>query len=310
MKAKLKILAFKMEATYNTDPVPTAAANVIAAENVEINPLKMDVDTIDVVSNSFGGGIKVVAATWASIKFSYPLCGGGAPRGTAPNHGPLKRAAGWAQTVTASTNVTYSLVSTGEESVACYYWNDGVLYKMLGIRGSISEDWTARKAPRGTFEGMGLVVPVVDQAMPTPTEPSIPRPVAVNKANTTLTIGGYAVRMASFTWAQGNEVVYNNRTGREDVQIGGRQFSGKAVFEMPLVAEMDFLGANGLCTLATPVAMSIVHGSAIGNTLTRTLPKVQLFNPNPRDEGGIVMLECDVHIAKTGSNDEMTCVYT
>lgn len=310
MKAKLKILAFKMEATYNTDPVPTAAANVVAAENVDINPLKMDVDTIDTVSNSFGGGIKVVAATWCAIKFDFPLCGGGAPRGTPPNHGPMLRGAGWAQTITAATNVTYSLVSTGEESLACYFWNDGVLYKMLGIRGSVSENWTARKAPRGTFEGIGLVVPMVDQTMPTPTEPSIPRPVAVNKANTTLTIDGYSARMASFTWNQANEVNYNNRVGREDVQIGGRQFSGKAVFELPTVAEKDFIGPAGLCTLATPVAMSIVHGTAPGNTLTRTLPKVQLFNPNPREDGGIVMLECDVHIAKTGSNDEMTLVYT
>lgn len=310
MKAALKILAFKIEGTYNTDPVPTAAANVIAAENVDINPLKMDVDTVDPVSSSFGGGLKIVGATWCTIKFDYPLCGGGTPKGTPPNHGVLMRAAGWAQTVVATTSVTYSLVSTAEESAACYFWNDGVLYKVLGIRGSISENWTGRKAPRGTFDGIGLVVPMVDATMPVPTEPTMPRPLAVNKANTVVQIDGYAIRLSAFSFNQANDVQYFNRTNREDVQIVGRQFSGKVTFEMPKVAEKDFLGASGLCTLATPVAMSVVHGAADGNTLTRTLPKVQLFNPVPKTEGGIVMLECDLHIAKTSGNDEMTCLYT
>jgi len=310
MKDALKVLLWKPEATYNVDPVPTNLANVIVAQNIEINPLEMDTDDYTPVSNTFGSNEKIVGAVWCSIKFDVLLCGGGTPQGTAPNHGPLLRAAGWAQTISAGNSVTYNPISTGEESGAMYYYMDGVLQKMLGIRGSVSETWEARKAPRLTFSGLGLNVPMVDAAMPVPTLPSIPRPLAVNKANTALTIGGYAVRLSSLSLNQNNDVQYRNLTGVEDVQIVGRQMAGKAVIELPKVSEKDFLGAAGLCTLATPVAISLVHGAAAGNVLTRSLPRVQLMKPRPRVERGIVMLECDLHIARNTGNDEMSLVYT
>jgi len=309
MKDALKVLLWKPEATYGVDPVPTNVANVIVAQNVDINPLEMETDDYTPVSNSFGSNEMIVGAVWSTISFDVLLCGGGAA-GTAPNHGPMLRAAGWAQTVAAGVSVTYSLISTGEESGAMYYYMDGVLQKMVGIRGSISENWTARKAPRLTFKGIGLNIPMVDATLPVPTLPTIPRPVAMNKANTVLTIGGYAARLSSFTIDQNNDVQYRNLTGREDVSIVGRRMSGKVVVELPLVAEQDFLGAAGICTLATPAAMSIVHGTAAGNIITRTLPRVQLMKPKAKSEAGILMLECDLHLARNVGNDEMTSVYT
>ncbi len=310
MKDALKVLLWKMESTYGVDSVPTNTANVIVAQNVDINPLEMETDDYTPVSDTFGSNEMIVGAVWSTISFDVLLCGGGTPLGTVPNHGPILRASGWAQTVNASTSVAYNLVSKGEESACMYYYVDGVLQKMLGIRGSISENWQARKAPRLTFKGIGLNVPMIDAALPVPTLPTIPRPVAMNKANTVLTIGGYAARLSSFTIDQNNDVQYRNLTGREDVTIVGRSMSGKISVEMPLVAEKDFLGAAGLCTLATPSAMSIVHGTAAGNIITRTLPRVQLMKPKPRVEQGVLMLECDLHIARNAGNDEMSALYT
>jgi len=311
MKDALKVLLWKPEATYNTDPTPTALANVLVAQNVDINPLEMETDDYTPVSNSFGRNEMIVGAVWCTISFDVLLCGGGnAPLGTPPNHGPVLRACGLAQTIVAATSVTYSHISTGEESGAMYYYMDGVLQKMLGIRGSFSENWQSKKAPRLTFKGIGLNVPMTDAALPTPTLPTIPRPVAMNKANTVLTIGGYAARLSSLTIDQNNDVQYRNLTGREDVSIVGRNMSGKVMVELPLVAEKDFLGASGICTLATPAAMVITHGTAAGNIITKTLPRVQLMKPKPRVEQGILMLECDLHIARNAGNDEMTTVYT
>lgn len=310
MKDALKVLLCKMETTYGVDSTPTNVANVIVAQNVDINPLEMETDDYTPLSDTFGSNEMIVGAVWSTISFDVLSCGGGTPLGTVPNHGPVLRAAGWAQTVTASTSVGYNLVSTGEESMCMYYYQDGVLQKMLGIRGSISENWTSKKAPRLTFKGIGLNVPMVDAAMPVPTLPTIPRPMAMNKANTVLTIGGYAARMSSFTLDQNNDVQYRNLTGREDVTIVGRSMSGKVMVELPKIAEKDFLGASGICTLATPAAMSIVHGTAAGNIITRTLPRVQLMKPKTRVEQGVLMLECDLHIARNAGNDEMSMLYT
>lgn len=310
MKADLQVLLWKMSsAGYGTDPVPTAAANVLLAQNVDINPLEMETDDYTPVSSKFGADQKIVGATWCSMTFDVLLGGGGTPLGqvsSVPNHDPVLRSAGWARTLTAGVSTAYSQIDTGEEDSAMYYYMDGVLQKMLGIRGSVSFEYTAKRAPRMRFRGMGLNVPMVDATLPVETLPTIPRPMAVNKANTVLTIGGYAARVSSLTIDQNNDVQYRNLTGREDVVIVGRQMSGKCTLEMPLVAEKDFLGASGLCTLATSAALSVVHGTVAGNIVTSALPAVQLFNPKPKKEAGILMLECDLHVVRNG----MTLTYT
>lgn len=307
----LHVILAKVEGTYGTDPVPTNVANVIVCQNLDFNPLEMDTDDYNPVMPNFGMGEKIVGATWCSMSFDVLLGGGGAPLGTVPNWGPLLRACALAQTVNASTNVTYNLVSTGEESCTIYAYNDGILQKMVGVRGSASFNFDAKKAPVLSFKFIGLNVPMTDVAMPVPTIPAIPRPAAVNQSNTVVTIGGYEVRLQSFSIDLGNDVQYRNRTNRQDVVIADRVITGKALFEMLLVAEKDFLGAAGYCTLGTTAALSIVHGTAAGNILTLAEPKAQLLKPKPKFEGGTLMLECDLHLARNAAgNDELSLVCT
>ena len=307
----LHVLLAKVETTYGTDPTPTHTTNVIVAQNLDFNPVEMDTDDYAPVMPNFGQGEKIVGAIWGSLSFDVLLCGGGAPAGTVPNIGTLLRACGMAQTVSAGVSVTYSLVSTGEESCTIYAYNDGILQKYIGVRGSVSFGFNARKAPVASFKFIGLNVPMTDVAMPVPTIPAMPRPVAVNKANTAVTIGGYAIRLESFSIDLGNDVQYRNRTNREDVVIADRQISGKAQFEMPLVAEKDFLGAAGFCTLGTAAAMSIVHGTVSGNILTRSIASAQLLKPKFSDEQGVLMLDCELHIARPSiGGSQFTDVWT
>jgi hypothetical protein len=121
---------------------------------------------------------------------------------------------------------------------------------------------------------------MADAPMPTPTIPNIPRPVATNKANTVLNIGGYAARMSSFSITQGNDVKYRNLTNREDVTIVDRTMAGNASVELPLIAEKDFLGAAGIITLGTPGALTVTHGTAAGNIVT--CPACSCSSPSPR----------------------------
>jgi hypothetical protein len=307
----LAVITLKPETTYGVDSGPTHSANVIVCQNFEMNPLEMETDDYNPIMPNFGQGEKIVGATWCSVSFDVLLCGGGAPLGTVPNWGPIARSCAVAQTVSAGVNVAYSLISTGEESSTMWAYHDGILQKIRGMRGNLSFNWTAMKAPVASFRGMGLNVPMTDASMPVPTLPSIPRPLAVNKANTVLTIDGYAARLSQFTIDLGRDVQYRNRTGREDVVVAGGQLSGKVTIEMPLVAEKDFLGATGFCTLGTAAPMSIVHGSTLGNVLTQSLGKVQLLKPKPKYEKGTLMLDCDLHIARvSGGNDEWTMVCT
>ena len=310
MKEALQVLLFKVNSgAYGADPVPTSSANVLLVQNPDINPLEMETDDYTPVSSHFGSDRKIVGAVWSSLSFEALLGGGGTPLGDStkvPNHDAVLRACGWARTLSSGVSTVYNQIDTGEEDAGCYLFMDGVLQKMTGIRGSMSLEFTARKAPRLKFRGMGLNVPMIDTALPSETLPTVPRPAAVNKANTTLSIGGYSARVSSFTIDQNNDVQYRNLTNREDVVIVGRQMSGKMTIELPLVAEKDFLGASGLCTQATPSAMTVVHGTDAGNIVTLGLSSVQLFNPKPKGERGIMMLECDLHVVRNG----LTLTYT
>jgi hypothetical protein len=311
MKFNLGLILAKVETVYGTDSVPTNTANVITAENVDIQPLEMETDDYAPVSTSFGQGEKIVGSTWASLSFDVLLNGGGAPLGTAPNYAPLMRACGMAQTVNASTSVVYNPISTGEESVSIYYFLDGIRQRLLGARGSWELKFDARKAPRISFKFIGLNQPMTDVALPVPTLPTTPRPVAMNSNNTTLTIDGYAVRVSSFSISQGGDVQYRDLTNSRDVQIVDRMMSGKCTIELPLVAQKDFLGASGLCTLASAVAFSLMHGTVLGNRVAQAAPKIQLLKPKTKAENGIVMLECDMHFARnTVGNDEFSMTLT
>lgn len=310
MKFALKLLLWKMESTYGTDPVPTNTSNVLVAQNVDINPLEMETDDYTPVSDTFGSNEMIIGAKWSTVSFDVLLCGSGT-QGTAPNHGVVQRACSRSELLSAGLSATYSLVSQGEESATCYFYVNGVLQKISGLKGSFTETWTAKKAPRMTFKGIGLHVPMVDASLPIPTLPSIPRPVAMNATNTEFRLDApYEANVSSFSLDLGNDVQYRNLTGRERVDIVGRQPSGKIMFEMPTVAGKNFLGANGLCTLATPVNLSVIHGTVPGNILERSMPKVQLMKPRAREERGILMLECDLHLAREDGNDEITDVWT
>ena len=311
MKFNLKTVTAKIESAYGTDPLPTALANVVIVQNLDLNPLVMETDEYAPVMPNFGRGERIVGATWCTVSFDVLMCGGGTPLGTVPNSGVFNRACAMSQVVSAGTSVSYGLVSTGEESCTMYFYWDGVLQKVVGARGTWQLKATAKKAIVKSYSFTGLNVPMTDLAMPAPTLPTIPRPVAVNKANTVLTIDGYAVRLSEYSIDLGNQVQYRNHTNREDVQVMDRAMTGKVTMELPLVAEKDFLGASGFITQALAAPMSIVHGTVAGNRITCSMPKAQFFNPKPRSENGLLMLECDLHIARNAAgNDEYSEVYT
>lgn len=302
MKAKLAVLTFKIENAYAIDAAPTASADVLLAQNVNINPLEMDTDEYMPVSNKFGAFEKIVGATWCTVDFDVLNAGGGTPVGVVgsiPNCDAVLRAAAMARIITAGTTIGYSPIDTAEESATMYYYVDGVLQKMVGLRGDLSWTLSEKRAPVMKFRGIGLNEPMTDLTLPTPTLPTPPRPLAVNKANTITAIDEtFYGRISALQINLGNDVQYRNLTNREDVVVVDRNMSGSITIEMPKVAEKNFLGANGIVTKATPVSLYPVHGTTPGNILRWDLPAVQLFKPKPTVVSGILMLQCEIHVVR------------
>lgn len=308
-KHLLKTLLMKIEATYGVDPGMSPSADFILAENVEIDPLRMQLDDYAPVSNRFGMGEKILGSVWCSVQFDVVVNGGGTPigaAGSAPNHDPVLRAAGLARVVNPGVSLVYTPVQSGEESVVIGYHIDNALFRVLGVRGDLQWIFEVGKAPRMRFTGMGLRVPMVDDSPNAYTMPVKPRPVAMNKANTLFRIqAAYSLRCSQMTLNLGNKVEYINRSEQEQVIVADRQSSGSVTFELPSVSTYDFLGATGICTLATQVLLLTRFGTVVGNTVSWNSPAVQLLNPRLSGDKGTTMVTCDLHIP----NNDLTITY-
>lgn len=306
MKFKLQMLLAKIEATYNTDPTPTALANWLSAQNIDINPVEMDTDDQATVSNTFGMDEKIVGAIWSTISFDVPLRGAGAA-GTAPNFDAILRASGMAKVTSAGVSVTYSHIDSGDESCTLYWYMDQVLQKMSGVRGSWSLKFNAKKQALLSFKGIGLRSAMIDSGgIPAPTIPTLPRPLAVNKTNTTVLFGSYAAYMSSLTVDSGSDVQYRNLTNREDVTIVDRATTLNASIELPPVATKNMLGTGGLISDALTDSLTVTHGSAAGNIVTLNVPKAQFFKPKLSNEQGQAMLACEGMVVR----NNLTLVFT
>ncbi len=306
MKFMLQTVAAKIETTYGTDSVPTTAANLVAVENVDLNPLEMNTDDYTPVSNTFAKGAKIIGSRYATVSFDVLLAGGGTPPGTRPNHGVLNRMCAMSEVVAAGTSVTYAPISDDEESGTLYFWWHKVRQRLLGARGTRVLRAGAGRGIRLGYSFTGLQMPMTDETPSGLVLPTPPRPLAMSQANTTMTLDGYQVRVSDLTIDLGNDVKFRDHTNRRTVEVMDRTPTGKITFELPTVAEKDFLGASGFVTLGTVAAAVLTHGTTAGNICTINLGAVQCVKPKPRNQDGLIVLECDLHL----SGNPFTEVYT
>lgn len=302
-KSLLSVLLAKVEVTYNTDPVPTGAANAILAGNVKINPMIQDMPQRKVIRPYFSNDGKFPGARHGELSFDIELAGSGTA-GTVPAWGTLLKGCAMNETVNAGTSVVYAPISTGEQSLTLYFNVNGLQYKMTGARGSFSMKFNQKNIPTMSFKFIGLYVSVSDLAIQTPVFTAFQSPVVVNNVNTTpLTLQGFAGAFADVTIDMANNNVYRNLIGSEVVQFTDRNPTGKVQMENIPVATKDFWTIVNTRVLG---ALSLTHGQTAGNKIVIAAPNVQLTNPSVSSQENIEMLDMTMDLLPTSGNDELT----
>lgn len=299
-----RTLLAKIETTYGVDAAPTDAANAILVSNLTITPIESEYVDRDLIRTYLGASEQLPAAVHAQVEFDCEIAGSGAA-GTAPAWGPLLRACGFSETVTATVKVEYKPVSGAFESITIYVNVDGVLHKLLGARGTVSLALNARERPLFRFRFLGLFVAVADAAAPTPTYTPWQRPLPVNKTNTpTLSLHGLATAvMSELAIDAGVTPVFTSLVGAERVDITDRQMTGSITLEAVSVATKDWWSAVRNATLG---AFQLVHGTAAGNKVRLDAPAVQLTTPRYADLDGVAMLSMAMRLLPSAGNDELT----
>lgn len=304
------VLLGKIETTYATDPTLTGAANAILAKNIKIADMEGSDVSRDLIQPNFGNQPTFPADTHVTIEFDSELAGSGAA-GTAPAWGPLFRAAGCAEVISAGVSVTYSPITDSIESVYLKYWMGSTLHALKGARGTGKLNITAQGIPFVSWKFWGLYTPPSEVAAATPVFTSWKKPVIVNKANTQFTVNSVALVTNSFSLDLANPVEPRLKINSETIQLTDHKEQIEFTSEAVPVSGAGSLDLHGLATSAATVPVTLTHGVTAGNIITLSAPTAQFQRPSGYSNSqGIAERGLKMLVLPNAGNDQWSLAAT
>ena len=310
---KRTVILAKIETTSGTDAVPTGAANALQVTDFSITPL--DAKNVDMALTLpyFGASPSLVGTASVKCSFSVYLAGSGTAA-TAPAWGQLLIACAMAETTGLLTpnRVEYLPQTDTLKTATIYYYDDGVLHKLLGCFGNFKLSAKAGEAPKLTFDFVGLDGGVTAAANATAVLTAWKTPVAIAKANVVdITIGctyaagvltgGTAYNSNGLTLDWGNKVDFVPMLTTEQVVLSDRNVSGSIELDLTAAQEVANMASVKANTLS---GMGFVIGTATGNKIMLHMPNVQLINPKKVENTGMRLIGYDLRVLPNAGNDE------
>lgn len=322
--ARNSVVLAKIETTYGTDPTPTGAADAILVSNLSVNPLNANNVDRDLVRAYFGASEQLVGSAYVEISMDVEFQHSGTA-GTAAAWDPLLQACGFSagSALTTPARVEHLLATdySALKSVTIYYYDDGVLHKLLGARGSFSVNLNVGERPVFSFKFLGLDGGVTATTNATPTLTGFKTPLVVTDTNTgAVTLGatyatgaltgGTEYVAAGFDFDMGNDVQFTDLLGTatlagQSVDITNRGMSGKLRLDLTAANEVTFMAAVKANTVQS---LAVVHGTTAGFKLLVFLAQVQLINPSLEDVNGRRLIGFDMRVLPSAGNDEIKIV--
>jgi hypothetical protein len=311
------VILVKIETTSGIDAVPTGVANAIQAMDLSITPLDAsNVDT-NIINPWFGNSPSLVGTASVKCSFSVLLAGAGTAA-TAPAWGALLLACGSAETTGLLTpnRVEYLPVTDTLKTATIYWYDDGLLHKLIGCFGNVKLSAKSGEAPKLTFDFVGLDAGVSAAANATATLTGWKVPVAITKANVTdinlgctyaagALSGGVAYNSTGLTLDWGNQVAFAPMLTTEQVVLTDRKMTGTLSVELTAAQEVTQMAAVKANTLQ---GIGFVIGTATGNKIMLHMPSVQLINPKKEDFNGMRLIGFDMRALPVAGNDELRIV--
>ena len=314
---KTVILA-KVETTSGTDAVPTGAANALQVTNMSITPLDAKNVDLNLILPWFGASPSLVGTASVKCSFSVMLAGS-ATAATAPAWGALLLGCANAETtgLTAPNRVEYLPQTDLNKTLTIYYYDDGVLHKLLGVFGTCKLSSKSGEAPMLTFEFVGLDGGVTAVANATAVLTNWKTPVAITKANVTDILlgctyatgalsGGTAYNSTGLTLDWGNKVAFAPMLTNEQVVLTDRKMVGTLSLELSAAQEVAQFAAVKSNALQ---GIGFVIGTVTGNKIMLHMPSVQLTNPKKEEFNGMRLIGFDMICCPVAGNDELRIVH-
>ena len=313
---KNTIVTAKIETTVGVDAAPTGAANAVLVSDVSITPLEAAAIGRNLVRGYFGGIEQLVGPANVKISYTVELAGSGTA-GTAPAWGQLLQGCAAAEgLLTTPARVEYQPVSTALKSLTQYYYDDGVLHKVLASMGNCTLSAKVGDRPVLRFEWTGLDGGIAAVPNVAPTFTPWKKPVAMTKANvvditfgaayaTGALTGGTTYNSTGLELNFGNTVNFTPMLGTETVDITDRESTATLELELDAAQEVAFM-ADVKANLTKSLALTI--GTTTGNKIIIFAPAAQLTNPRKSELNGKRLIGYDVRLVPVNGNDEWRIV--
>lgn len=312
MRWRNKLLLLEAETTYGTDPVPSETTDAILTRNLAIEPYGGQVVGRNLDRRQFGADTQINTGALVTVSFECDAVGAGAA-GTAPGYGDALRACGLSRSINAGVSVTFTPrsdpnISGSGASCSMYFFVDGQRHVVKGARGNVRCRFARGQLPVFIFTFTGFYARPTTVANPTPTWGSTwTTPLPVTKANTpTFSLHGYAPPMESLEVDLGNQVVYRNVVGTEEVRIVDRAPSAQVVIEAPVFGSKNYFAAmeshEGTITLD---ALQLIHGVSAGAIVQIDAPKVQIAAITPAESDGLYVHQMNCILVPNAGDDEI-----
>ena len=301
------LILAKVESTYKTDPTPTPAADSVRVFDLNVNPIGEVLERED-VSATLSRLAHGIGSRHVEVTFSTHLKHSGT-KDVVSDIGPLLRACGFAETINATISVVYDPVSTGWESVTIYAYLDGLLFKVLGCRGSVAIAAEVGGWARLNWRFLGHYQAPTDAAIPTGAVFDSTKPQAF--IGGTFTYGAFAAKIKGLELDMANELSMEpdpaDANGVGTVEIVNRSPAGSLDPQAVTVATRDFF-ANWLS--GTEAALQAVIGATTGNIVTIDAPKCAKREVGYGDRDGVRTFEIPFGMYQNAGDDELTLTFT
>lgn len=313
---KTVILA-KVETTSGTDAVPVNTTNALEVSDLSITPLDAKNVDLNIIRAYLGNSVSLVGTASVKCSFTVKLAGAGTAA-TAPAWGALLLGCANAETtgLTTPNRVEYLPATDSLKTLTIYWYDDGVLHKLLGCFGNVKLSAKSGEVPSLTFDFVGLDGGVTAVSNVVPTLTMWKTPVAITKANVTdiqlgctyaagALSGGTAYNSTGLTLDWGNQVDFVPMLTTEEVVLSDRKAAGAMTLELSAAQEVSMMAT---VKANTTQGVGFVLGTTTGYKIMLHMPAVQLLNLKKEEISGKRVIGLDMRIMPVSGNDEIRII--
>lgn len=302
-----KVILFKKETTYGTDATPTVIANAMLTRGFTSTPIEADQIQRDLDVPNMGRLQSIPSNPRKRASFRVEIAGSGTVD-TVPAWMELLECCGMAAaTVTAATKVEQKMAAASAALSAgtMYDWHGNQKRVGLGGRGTFGWNFTAGDVPVFNFD-FTFMLPAANQVIQdVPGTPTLSRwktPLEVNTVNTDFLLGGYALKLQSFTGDANATITPRNLVGANYVKRGNHAITGRILGETPDISAKSYFSS---LMVGDHIPVQLIHGVAAGSIVQVDSSNLQITSIDITEQDEVSMIDIGYGLDIVAGQDDL-----